>query len=283
MSTTRLRIRVIKVSLLAILVMASITIGAAPSLAGLTDVPVPLGSLALQDNDAECTGDGLGDLTPAALATGVAPSDEVALDVLFLLDGISKKEAKLLIAASQVAYEPLRIRLVPTFKRFPIAPEGTAKDGQPTAGIGYLLDEMRSVFPSSPAGSDVVHLLTSKDLLSAGSDPNGDELDELGGIAACVGGIRFDGLEFSISEAQYRFADVPAAEDPHAIFLGHEIGHLLGAHHHYGNCVEGEELVTETQRFCTLMNANYVVFNSLKFGTLEARVIRGYTEAYATP
>lgn len=272
----------VRASLTAVLAVASLFGGALPSAASLAD-PIPAQG-ALRDRDAACPGDGMGDLVPGSMDSDVAPGDELALDVLFLLDGVTKKRAKGILAETQLAYDPLRIRLVPTFERFPIEAQATAKDGQPAAGFVYLLGEIRRSYPASPVGIDVVHLLTGKDLLFEDAQADPDGTDELAGIAACVGGVRYDGLEFSISEAHFRYSDVGTSdEDPHAVFLAHEIGHLLGAHHHYGNCAEGKAMVTDTEDFCTVMNSVYPIFNSLKFGVAEARVIRGYVEAYAAP
>ena len=67
--------------------------------------------------------------------------------------------------------------------------------------------------------------------------------------------------------------------------LGHEIGHLLGAHHEYGNCVQGigvEDVTNREPAACTLM-MSFVDFQSLRFGAIDGSVIRGHAESYAAP
>jgi len=62
------------------------------------------------------------------------------------------------------------------------------------------------------------------------------------------------------------------------IAMTHEIGHLLGAQHHYGNCTEGRTPVPGSG-WCTVMFPS--VLNANVFGTLEAAVVRGYAVSYA--
>lgn len=166
--------------------------GASPSAASIPDAPVPPSFMALDDNNHECR-DGSGDLVPAAVSTEARPGDEIALDVLFLLDGVTKKEARAIITAAQGAYDPIEVTLKLKFKRFPITPDGVADDGQPTADFIYLLDEMRRAFPITPEGFDVVHLITAKDVIDP-HDENRDGTDALAGVARCVGGIRYEGF-----------------------------------------------------------------------------------------
>ena len=262
-------------------VSTSLTAGAPPSAASIPDGPIPPSYMALDDNNEECR-DGSGDLVPAAVSTEVPVGEEISLDALFLLDGVTKKEARAIIAAAQGAYEPLQMTLQPRFKRFPITPDGVADDGQPTGDFVYLLDEMRKAFPTTPEGFDVVHLVTAKDVIDP-YEENRDGTDALAGVAACVGGIRFEGMSLSVGEAKYRYTDPNDPGDNfHAVILAHEIGHLLGAHHHYSNCSEGTSPVPGFSGSCTVMSP-LAAFSSVKFGTLEARVVRGYAESYATP
>ena len=52
--------------------------------------------------------------------------------------------------------------------------------------------------------------------------------------------------------------------------FAHEMGHLIGAHHHYANCVEGNLSSTDQNDLspCTLMFPA-VNFASLNFAALE--------------
>jgi hypothetical protein len=62
------------------------------------------------------------------------------------------------------------------------------------------------------------------------------------------------------------------------------MGHLMGAHHHYANCVEGNLSSDGPNDLspCTLM-FNSVNYASLSFGTLEGAVVRGHAVSYAAP
>ncbi|MDQ4125766.1 MAG: hypothetical protein M3134_09230, partial [Actinomycetota bacterium] len=66
--------------------------------------------------------------------------------------------------------------------------------------------------------------------------------------------------------------------------MAHELGHLLGAHHHYGNCVEGGRSTEGggEPSLCTLMWTVNVAYVGLEFGSLETAVIRGHAVDYAS-
>jgi hypothetical protein len=231
------------------------------------------------DPQEDCPNDGLGDLAPDPVA--VVPSDaRVTLGVLVLLDGITVSQAKALVRRAQASYDPLNITLAARFENVTIRSDGKAADGQPTAGKDYLLASMRRIHPTLPAGIDVAHLLTAKDIVET-TNPDRAGTDELGGYSACVGGIRYAGQQYSMSEAKFRFASQNGPEDDfHSIAMAHEIGHLLGAHHHYGNCAEGRTHTPGGQGSCTVMFP-VASLDSARFGSLEASVIRSYAEAYA--
>ena len=70
-----------------------------------------------------------------------------------------------------------------------------------------------------------------------------------------------------------------------AVVAAHEIGHLMGAHHHYANCVEGirpDELLGLELTPCTLM-FNAVNPASLRFSSVNGPVVRGHAVNYASP
>ncbi|MGH2740602.1 MAG: hypothetical protein ACRDH6_09005, partial [Actinomycetota bacterium] len=66
------------------------------------------------------------------------------------------------------------------------------------------------------------------------------------------------------------------------VIAAHEIGHLLGAHHHYANCIEA--LPSGALRGdlgpCTTMSPYTFMFSST-FGTVEEAFIRDYAARYA--
>lgn len=201
----------------------------------------------------------------------VAPESVVAddgrrlrLDVLVLLDGMKLRAARRIFKLAGPAYDPLGIDLDLVFKRVSFA----GKD------LGALLNE--SVTWSGgerPADVDLVHTLTSKDVG--------------GGAAMCIGGVRYDGAAFSVSQGNYPedYAIGPfmAYVDTPAVIVAHEIGHLLGAHHHYDNCLEGlaaQDADGAEVTPCTVMNT-FVIFNSLKFDSLSATIVRDHALRFA--
>src|SRR4029077_18508996 len=131
-----------------------------------------------------------------------------------------------------------------------------------------------------PKGADVVFVLTSKDITDAGDTG-------LAGLADCIGGGRVAHHAFGVGEA-VGIDPVPLGPftlevDAHPEIAAHEIGHLMGAQHHYANCVEGVLQGDATDLSpCTLM-FNFVDFQSLNFSTLEGTAVRGHAVQYASP
>lgn len=65
--------------------------------------------------------------------------------------------------------------------------------------------------------------------------------------------------------------------------LARELGHLLGGLHQYNSCAEGVDAADATNGDpspCTVMS-DVVDLASLRFGTLESTVIRGYALSFA--
>jgi hypothetical protein len=131
-----------------------------------------------------------------------------------------------------------------------------------------------------PQGADLVYVLTAKDITSAGDTG-------LAGLADCIGGVRFPHHAFAVGEAQgieeTTIGPFRLYVDTHPEVAAHELGHLMGAHHHYANCVEGNlQGALDDLSPCTLM-FNYIDFQSLNFGTLEGLTVRGHAVQYALP
>src|SRR5919106_1777152 len=132
-----------------------------------------------------------------------------------------------------------------------------------------------------PAGIDIVYALTSKDIEVDGQTG-------VAGLADCIGGVAFPANAFAVGE-NFTGADASAigplflARNLTAKVAAHEIGHLMGGHHHYANCAEGLLADPPPGELspCTLM-FNAVDLASLNFGTLNGLVVRGHMEAYAT-
>jgi hypothetical protein len=125
-----------------------------------------------------------------------------------------------------------------------------------------------------------VFVLTTKDIYINGGDATG--------YADCIGGIRYPNRSFALGEAVVPTETVGPLNfylKGAAKVMAHEIGHLLGARHEHANCAQGvgvEDVFTSEPSACTLMVA-YMDFQSLRFGTPEAMIVRAHAESYAAP
>lgn len=222
------------------------------------------------DGEREC-------MEPVPASIGVAgvtdEGQDVTLSVAVLGDGVTETYARNTFAVAARSYEPLGIDLeVASY-------EDVSFDGVDAQG---LLNQAKAhVGGSRPAGSDLVYVLTSKDI-SAINQPG------VAGLGDCLGGIRFPERAFAVGEV-IAFEDTVIGpltfyKEATARTVVHEIGHLLGAQHHYANCVEDADgdVVNGELTPCSVM------FNSLDalgpdFGTLNGTVVRGHTVDYASP
>ena len=251
------------------LLAVTVLTGMGPVAAGARPVPAAV------DVEEDCA-----ERSPATYSTEVAQgtAGHLDLDALFLLDGIRRADAERVVARAAESYAPLEITVVPRLRKLSFAGDA----GGASAPVDDLMAAAKqAVGGERPAGIDVVHVLTRKDIYL---QPN----DGLNGMADCLGGVRYPSRAFSVSELFV--VDEPGSErgDGHgAMITAHEIGHLLGGHHEYANCAEGP-----APSVCTLMFPYYlgnfgpglgVPVNSQTFGTLEAAVVRGYTEDFAAP
>jgi hypothetical protein len=201
----------------------------------------------------------------------------IDLDILVLLDGVSESRGRDVMSMAAKPYAPLGIRFRTSFRR--VAFPG---DGLDTDLFGYA---RRAVPDVRARGADVVYVLTDKDLYDLSLYDNGGRNYALAGEGYCIGGVRDPKYAFAIGEGEvareyalshYQFSAKTAA---------HEIGHLMGAHHHYGNCVEGDGSTDGGggPSMCTVMWPGPGQYMSLKFGALEGDVIRGHAVEFATP
>jgi hypothetical protein len=216
-------------------------------------------------------------------ATDLDIGQPIELSVMLLLDGTEEAVAKQLMSRAALSYAQRNIRLVVRRTR-PVAFNSVTSEG--------LIEEAKAfVGGMRPQGIDIVGTLTNKQMqsLAAGFTVVGQ--------ADCIGGIRFADRSFFVA------TDIRAIENPQtgnsgtlnqlgfnpnvaaaSEVLSHEIGHLMGAHHHYANCVEGNTSSDGPNDLspCTLM-FNSVNFAGLSFGTLEGSVVRGHAVAFAAP
>nr|MBA2599522.1 hypothetical protein [Actinomycetota bacterium] len=132
-----------------------------------------------------------------------------------------------------------------------------------------ILDFMKSIFGGErPSGVDVVYFMTQ-------------HWD--GGFADCIGGIRAADRAFAFGSVEYAIEGVvPSPTVDEGAIAAHEIGHLLGAHHHYANCAEAlpSGAIRGDTNPCTTMWPLAASISST-FGLLERSFIRSYAAAYA--
>jgi hypothetical protein len=185
------------------------------------------------------------ELVPGAIAIDEVP---ISLNLRLVLDGVSSGQVGSLVAAARSAYEPLGIRFHVTYDE---AQFGSAD------GLELLAEVKRRYGGQRPFGTHLVYVLTSKDLTDAVIG------DSLAGQADCIGGVAYPENAFAVGEA-----------DPGhgAKTMAHELGHLMGGHHHWANC--GESLLSG-DNLCTLM-INDVGLASLVFSTLNGWIVRGH-------
>ena len=200
-------------------------------------------------------------LAPAALGTG---SETELLNVAVLLDDVSEADGRRVMERARAAYTPINVDLRSSFQEISVS-SNQAND---------LMNAAKNHFGGSrPAGTDVVYLLTSKDI----------DDGSLAGLADCIGGVRYPDRAFAIGEYSddsngSSIFGLELGADSTAKIAAHEIGHLLGAHHHQSNCTESATF--EANGGCTLM-INDIGLASLGFSTVNGTVSRGVVQAFA--
>ena len=226
-------------------------------------------------------------LEPVPEKIGVAGLTDLGqtidLTVMLLLDGTDAAAAEQLMARAAASYAPLGIRLT-LAKTKAVAYTSTLS--------GDLIASAKATVGGvPPRGIDLVGVFTNKTMQSIAGGAT------VVGQADCIGGIRYDQHSFFV------VSDIRSIENPTtgttgtlnslglnpnvdatAEVFAHEMGHLMGAHHHYANCVEGNLSSAGPNDLspCTLM-FNAVNFASLNFETLSGAVVRGHAVEYAAP
>ena len=219
--------------------------------------------------------------------TGLTDAGEkVALNTLVLLDGVSLDRGQRVMSRAAYSYVPTKTPLVITKYR---------KVSFATDEASAMIQLAKNLYGGKrPAGVDMVYVLTNKDIWA--SDVDGSQSFGVAGLADCIGGVRFPSRAFAVGED---FAVTNGEDDPDLLGLGldnpffntyhevtekiasHELGHLMGVHHHYANCVESKADVREVAP-CTLLFP-YLDFQSLNMGQVEQAVVRAHALKFAKP
>ena len=215
-------------------------------------LPDVLSLVPIDDDDLlSCT-----QLAPHAISVD---NTRVRLDVRILLDGVRRAEAQRGVTAMRKAYAPLRIAVAPTYRK--VRFKGTDADG--------LTRQAKRLYGGKrPRGTDVVYTLTSKDITSGGHSG-------VAGLADCIGGVRFPSHAFAVGED---FGPDSGLRQGTGKTMAHEIGHLMGGHHHY---TSPEGLLASTEPNVLDLMAPYLDLCALRFSTLNSVMVRGHAQRYA--
>ncbi|HEX2122989.1 MAG TPA: zinc-dependent metalloprotease family protein [Thermoanaerobaculia bacterium] len=207
----------------------------------------------------------------------------ITLSVMLLLDSTDPTVAANVMARAAESYRPLGVDLVLS-KMKTVTMTSLVSDQ-------IIADAKAMVGGVPPRGIDLVGVFTNKEMqpLAGGATVVGQ--------ADCIGGVRWDENSFFVV-SDIRDIENPTTGnsgtinslglnlnvDATAEVMAHEIGHLMGAHHHYANCVEGNlsSAGPSDASPCTLM-FNAVNGASLNFSTVSGSVVRGHAVNHAAP
>jgi hypothetical protein len=202
---------------------------------------------------------------PLATDTSVA----LPLEVRVMAEAPDLATVKEQIAVTRDVFARIGIRMKARYDLVTV-PEGWNVDElgsgpSQTEILEFMKDHYRG---QRPPGVDVVYFMTHY---------------WAGGFADCIGGVAFPDRAFALGSLDYAVEGVvPAPTADEGVIAAHEIGHLLGAHHHYSNC--SEALPSGATRGevgpCTTMSP-LAATASRTFGLLERSYVRYYAEEFA--
>jgi hypothetical protein len=194
---------------------------------------------------------------------------------------VTKVRAQL--QAGKISYEAIDIeyRFAAWDLLAPFKADGTPRDRSATEARNSqsLINLAKSSLGGKrPEGIDIVYVITDQNIFAPGIG------DAVAGQADCIGGVAWDDRAFGVGEffASIRLGPVTFYREGTAKIMGHEIGHLMGAHHHYQTC--GAEAVSEASAggfgACSLMT-NAVDFQGFPFSPVSAAVVRAHALEFA--
>lgn len=180
-----------------------------------------------------------------------------------------------LLTPGDQSYRALDVRYDLSFGLLqPFNANGTPRDRSTDAAreTRKVIELAKAQFGGArPAGTDLVYVLTDLDLYAEGIG------DGVAGQADCIGGVEYPEHAFAVGEIFPAITFGPAAfyREGTAKIMAHELGHLMGAHHHYQSC--GPHAVGETVAggvgACSLMT-NFVDFTTFEFSPLNSGIVR---------
>lgn len=203
-------------------------------------------------------------------ALALSTSDQLTLRVRFVFERGDRKLAKTYVATTVSAFERIGVALEPSFERIPVPEdwENSPLSSEPSREEQFELVK-KHYGGRRPDGTDAVYYFSRY---------------WAGGFADCIGGIRWPDRAFAIGSTDYATEGiVPAPTVNEGVIAAHELGHLLGAHHHYSNCVEAAPKGTLAGEpgACTTMSP-LAITASTTFSLMEASFIRHYVQEYGT-
>ncbi len=215
--------------------------------------------------------------TPAGEAAYQQAGDALYADVLDVLEASPQPYTDLDITLTWAGWDLLQ----------PLGPDGTARDR--TTESQEIIDLARAQMGGArPDDVDIVYVATDLDIQALGQTA-------VAGQADCIGGVANPENAFAVGEVGdalvhpkdgIPIGPVTFYRDFAAKVAAHEIGHLMGGHHHYQECGTPSTLTSAAGRSevgaCSLMS-NAVDFQTLPFSALNGVVVRGHAEAFATP
>ena len=243
-----------------------------------------VGALSPDDEPRDCL-----EAAPAAVGSSVIGSRAV-VDVLVLVDGASLSEAAADMSTAAAPYDKAGVDLRLTFRKQSFRSDGemqyTETRRKQTINSNRAISDARDLFPGRkrPHGFDLVYVLTEKAVWKGHPDSAEDESRDYGiaGEASCIGGIRFPERAFAVGEweAGTEVHGLKVAPDFTAALAAHELGHLMGAHHHYSVC--GTTAAGAADRrtdLCTTMFPE-ITGMGLQFSPINAAVVYGHAEQF---